>query len=230
MEITVSVDAARPLALLRNGSKRMAFAVVNALNHTAKEIQKGELARVRSEFTVRKHKFIAREAAVIRGAGGGSGFANVKQGRFEVRIAVGQKPRLLLSDFEAGGTKRPFKGRKVAVPLTGGPARPSFGQAVPEAFMFRGLKLRRVRGGVKGAHRTFILKQTARAPQGGVFQRVGPGRGDIRMVYSFAPAPRLDRRLRFIQTGEAIANRVYAAALAREVDAAFSYALRGVGR
>lgn len=254
MQITVSIDATRPLALLRNGGKRMAFAVVNALNHTAKEIQAGERAQVKQAFTLRKPDFVLRQAAVIRGAAGGSGFANVKQGRFEVRISVGQRPRLLLSDFEAGGQRKPFKGKNVAVPITGGPARPSFRQSVPDAFTFRGLSLRRVtpRGQQKrrrrtqvkfqasvtrtgkvqwkGAHRTFLLTQTKKAPKGGVFQRVGPGRDDIRLVYSFQPSARLDRRLRFIETGQAIAHRVYAASLKGEVEAAFRNALLGVRR
>jgi hypothetical protein len=250
--LTVSIDAARPLAILQNGAKRTAFAIVNALNFTAKEIQKGERARVAREFTVRKREFLMREAAVIRGAVGGSGFASVPKGRFDVRIAVGQKPRLLLSGFETGEERKPFRGKNVAVPITGGPARPTFGSTVPDPFTFRGLNLRRVtsrgqqkhkrrtkvklgahvtRSGKvqwKGAHRTFLLPETVKAPKGGVFQRVGPGRDDIRMVYSFAQPRRLDRRLRFIETGEAIARRVYAAALKHEVDKALAYNLLGV--
>jgi len=250
--VTISIDAAKPIALLKNGGKRMAFAVVNALNNTAKEIQRGERARVQSQFTLRKRDFVLREAAVIRAAAGGSGFASVSQRRFEARISVGQKPRLLLSGFEAGDLRRPVKGKNVAVPITGGPARPSFGSSVPKPFTFAGLSLRRVtprgqqkrkrrtqitlaahissRGTVqwKGAHRTFLLTQTRKAPKGGVFQRVGPGRDDIRTVYSFKPPSRLDRRLRFIQTGQEIAARFYAAELKRQVDAAFVYALTGV--
>jgi hypothetical protein len=225
---------------------------VNALNHTAKEIQKGEREHVGRAFTVRKRDFVMRQAAVIRAEGGGSGFASVGKTRFEARISVGQRPRFFLSGFEAGDERRPVKGRNVAVPIQGGPARPSLGASVPEAFTFRGLQLRRgsprgqqkrkrrtdvsigphvtSKGTVqwKGAHRTFLLTETKKAPKGGVFQRVGPGRDDIRMVYSFKPPFRLDRRLVFIRTGEAIAARVYPGALKREVDAAFAYALLGV--
>jgi len=250
--VTISIDAAKPLALLRNGGKRMAFAVVNAVNNTAKEIQRGERSRVQSQFMLRKRDFVLREAAVIRAAAGGSGFASVSQRRFEARISVGQKTRLLLSGFEAGDVRRPAKGKNVGVPVTGGPARPTFASSVSKPFTFAGLALRRVtprgqqkrkrrtqvtldasftRGGKvqwKGAHRTFLLTQTKQAPKGGVFQRVGPGRDDIRMVYSFKPAMRLDRRLRFIMTGVEIAARFYAPELKRQVDAAFVYALTGV--
>jgi hypothetical protein len=255
--IEVKVDATRPLMFLRNGGKRVAFAIVNTLNATAKAIQKAEVAAVQRDFTVRKPGFIlgtdgkAGQAAVIRAAGGGSGFASVSAGRFEARIAVGQKPRLFLSGFETGEERRPFKGKNVAVPITGGPARPTFRSSVPAELTFKGLSLRRVtaRGQQKrkrrsqvtlrpsvtrtgkvqwkGAHRTFLLAETAKAPRGGVFQRVGPGRDDIRMVYSFKPPKRLPRRLHFIRTGEEIARRVYAATLQREVNAALAYNILG---
>ena len=44
----------------------------------------------------------------------------------------------------------------------------------------------------KGEQRTFILGKTEREPEGAVFQRFGPERGDIREIYSFekqAPLP-----------------------------------------
>jgi hypothetical protein len=248
-QLEVRIDAARCLALLRNGGKRMAFAVVNALNQTAKEIQTGEREHAASAFTLRKRDFVLREAAVIRAAAGGSGFASVGAGRFEARISVGQKPRLLLSGFEEGAERRPFKGKNVAAPVTGGPARPSFSAGVSDAFTFRNLGLRRVKsngqskrkrrttvrieqsitkqGKVqwKGAHRTFLLTETGRAPQGGVFQRVGPGRDDIRMVYSFRPPFRLDRRLHFLDTGTRIADQRFQRNLLAEVNAALAYNL-----
>jgi len=244
--ITVSIDATRPLALLKNGSKRMAYAVANAMNATAKEIQKAERARVRQEFTVRKEDFLMRQAAVIRGEQGGSGFASVGKARFEVRIAVGQKDRLFLSGFEAGDERRPRKGKNVAVPVTGGPARPTFGTSVEStAFTFGRLGLRRAgsrgrkRSGAaslpvggkpqwKGANRTFQIGQTAKMPKGGIFQRIGPGRDDIRVVYSFQPPKRLERRLRFIQTGRQVAATFWPIALKREVDSALAYNFLGV--
>ena len=60
---------------LRNGQRRLAYAVVNAINNTAKRIQEAERRRVEEEFTVRKRDFLRREAAKIKP------FASVKQGR-----------------------------------------------------------------------------------------------------------------------------------------------------
>jgi hypothetical protein len=250
--LEVSVDAAKPLALLRNGGKRMAYACVNALNKTAKQVQSAERAHVTAQFTVRKPEFLGRQSAVIRGADGGSGFASVKQGKFEARIGIGEKERLLLSGFEEGVVRTPFKGKNVGVPVTGGAARPSIQSSVVNAYRFQNLKLRRqtsrgtskrkyrssatikshvtATGKVqwKGTNRTFMLTETGKAPKGGVYQRVGPGRDDIRMVYSFKPPMRLKRRLRFIETGRRVAEQSFAANLKREVDATLAFALTGV--
>ena len=249
MILEVKVDAARPLALLRNGGKRMAYAVVKALNDTALQVQKGQREHVAASFTLRKPEFLFRQAAVIKGAERGSGFANVGAGRFEARIAVGQRPRLLLSGFESGEERRPFKGKHLGVPVTGGPARPTFSSGVTDAYRFQNLSLRRVtaRGQQKrkrrtsvtikphltgsgkvqwkGTQRTFLLPQTAKAPLGGVFQRVGPGRDDIRMVYSFQNPRRLDRRLKFVERGRQIANEHFQRNLLRQVNQTLAYQL-----
>lgn len=69
----------------------------------------------------------------------------------------------------------------------------------------------------KGRNRTFLLPHTARAPLGGVFQRIGPKRGDIREVWSFIPPPQLDTRLRFVATAEIVAARWFAEDLDRAI-------------
>lgn len=118
----------------------------------------------------------------------------------------------------------------VAEPVIGGPARPSFAQPVPTPFYIQNLrlvatrqgkalrtksgKLRRRRGAVlfsaavagtgtvqiKGTHRTFLLERARNLPHGAVFQRYGPARGDVKLVYAFDPPPQLDARLRFVET------------------------------
>lgn len=57
----------------------------------------------------------------------------------------------------------------------------------------------------KGKQRTFILTSSRGAPDGGVFQRFGPKRGDVRMLYKFVKPFRLESRLRWIQNAQAIA-------------------------
>jgi hypothetical protein len=231
--IEVSIDAARPLLLLKNGGRKMAYALVNALNTSAKAVQAAERARVLGQFVVRKREFILRQAAIIK-------FASVGRERYEASISVGQKKNLLLARFEGGGPRQPVKGRTAAVPIIGGPARPSFAQSVPDPFAFAQLQLKPVGGRskrragnavgqYKGAQRTFELPHTARAPEGGVFQRVGPGRGDIRLVYAFVRNQKpIDTRLRFLPTGRDAALKTFGPALRSEVRASFEHAF-GIG-
>lgn len=242
MNIRVSVEVAPLLLRLRNGEKRLAFATVNALNKTALRIQQAERDHLDRAFEVRRPEFLRRQVAVIKR----ESFASVRAGRAFVEIAVGQKPRLLLSSFEQGGERRPFKGKRVAVPLTGSPARPSFASAVPTELRFRALRLVRVRAGEvtrtragrarrerrdvgftptttragrvqwKGAHRTFLLEQTAKLPHGGVFQRVGPGRDDVRLLYPFVSRPRLEAKLQFVEIARGVADRYFGEELQRQ--------------
>ena len=275
MDLVVDVRAADVLRGLGLAEKRVEYAVVNAVNKTIKLAQSEERLAVRAGFTVRKPEFMLRQAAVIRGRAGGSGFASVKDRRFEARMQVGEKPRLLLSKFEEGGRRTPFKGKHVAVPIPGGPARPSERQSVPEAFTFKGMafvkskragrgrmvkgktaahqagqragtrrgasragsadtrfRSSRTRAGKtqwKGARRTFILDHTRNAPYGGVFQRVGPGRDDIRLVWSFAAALDIRPTLKFVERARKVSARAFPPALLAEISATIKFAFGRTG-
>lgn len=243
--ITVSIDATRPLEMLSNSDRKIGYALVNALNATAKDIQAKQRANVRERFTVRREQFIMREAAKID-------FAKFSTARFQASVSVGQKPRLLLSEFEKGGTRRGFVGKNVAVPLVGG-ARPSKEAEIPRAFTFAGMRLKAYRGkkrltrkargrhvrdfGVfgefgrlalpeagnrvqwRGANRTYLV------PGVGVFQRTGPE--STRLLWAFRPSVRLLPKLQFIVTGTDVARRSFDRHLARQVELEFA---RGVRR
>lgn len=241
--LELGVDSAKCLLLLRDGPRRMRYAIVNALNQTALAIQAAERERVLRLFHVRKAEFLVGapgrggQTAIVR-------FASYSAGRLEARVETGQKARLLLPGYERGAPRRPAVGRRVAIPLTGGPARPSAAASVPAEFTFQQLRLRAAtarrarrrdvtfsahltRTGVqyKGAHRTFILEQTAKLPEGGVFQRTGPARGDLRLAYPFKSHPRpLDHRLGYLETAAKTAARAFAPALQRQIADAFSHA------
>jgi len=242
--VRVSVDTTQLLLRLRNGERRLAYAVAGALNATARDIQAAEHENVRRKFIVRNERFLFGSPGRPGGAAGRiSPFANAKQGRPFVEVSVsastmGGSRRLLLGIFEEGGERKPFTpgAQSVAVPLEGRPARPSIRRGVPPQYTFQGLRFRAFhrgrrmpvkrasgseatlfgeygrRGDVqrdsgiqwKGAERTFILTHTKREEFGGVFQRIGPKRGDIREIYAFRRGIQLPSRLGFI----AIARRV----------------------
>jgi hypothetical protein len=120
--------------------------------------------------------------------------------------------RLLLAGFETGAMREPFVGHNVAIPITGeARAGGSIGGEIKPEFVFGKMRLKAVTvigrthsdtTQYKGANRLFLLKSSRQAPLGGVFQRVGPGKDDIRLVWSFHRAFKLHEVLKFLQTAE----------------------------
>lgn len=220
MQINVKIDSAQLILRLRDGERRLAYAVVNAINNTAKRIQAAERQRVEQEFMVRKTAFMAREAAVIKP------FASVRQGRAYAEISVGQKPRLLLGLFERGAERRPTMpgAKRVAEPVVGGPARPEFRREVTPALRLRRLRFDRTKTGKRRAAVT--ATQTYLVPKVGIFQRLGAGAA--RAVYLFTSGKRLKPRLRWVKTAEAVAHKWFREEMEREVVNAIARA-RGKG-
>lgn len=208
--------------------KNLAYSVAQALNATVREVQTEIRAQLRSTFQVRKADFMDRSIKIFA-------FASVNKDRAFAEIGIDSKPRLLLPIFETGGTRGPFRGANTAIPVIGGPARPSFASPINPAFTFQALNFRR--GPVsqagkavladrraqgirkrklagqyyvwQGEQRTFILPHTDKAPNGGVFQRIGPGRDDIRLIYSFRPNVQLRKALNFVDTAQAVYERTF---------------------
>lgn len=188
--------------------QKLAYAMVNALNKTALEIQRAERQRVLGEFDVRQRAFISREAAKIER----ENFANVRKGRAFVEIGIGQKARLLLSTFEAGGVRYPFFGSHVALPVIGSPARRTRRSRVPSALTFEQLAFHKGKGdGVWiGGNRTYLIEGV------GVFQRgvarktkksrQKTTRHDSVMIYAFHDPFPLRARLEWVRTARRIAN------------------------
>jgi len=209
MNINLQVDATELILRLQTGQRRLAYAVVNAINNTAKRIQDAERRRVEEEFTVRKKEFIRRQAAVIKP------FASVRQARAFAEISVGQKPRLLLSAFERGADRKPFTtgAKSVAEPVIGGPARPQFSaQVTPELRVGR-LRFDRTK---TGRRRAGVTKtSTYLVPKVGIFQRVS--KETTRIVYFFSKGKKLEPRLHFVETAEKEAQRWFGEEMQREV-------------
>lgn len=216
MKINVAIDNRELLLKLQNGEKRLAYAVVNALNSTAKRIQTEVREKVVGDFTVRQKQFIQRQVAKIER----TSFANVRRGQAWVEVEVGHAPRLLLSKFEQGGERLPFVGKNIALPVIGGPARPALSRRVPKRWTFEALQLQETttRGGkrvVASAQQSVYV-----VPGVGVFQRVG---GETRMVYAFVPTMTLDERLEFVRTARSVADRWFHEDMERETVKALTY-------
>lgn len=228
MKIDLNFDAKALMARFQLTEKNIAYVAVNAVNKTALQVQEQQRKNVKSRFTLRKPDFVLRQAAIVKP------FASVGQGRPYAEVAVGQRDRLLLSEFEHGGTRKPFVGRNVAVPLTGSAARPGFAAPVDGSMRMTALGFqptltgsqRQQQRSIKGSSRketNAMRKDFARAVAGkqvwkgrqhtylipglGVFQRTGPKKRDSRLVYKFKPNPQLRPTLGFVAMAETDGQR-----------------------
>lgn len=212
MILTVDVRATVVLGMLKNVEKRTAYAIVNALNDTAKAVQVAERANVARSFHVRKTAFIMRQAAIIKP------FASVTRAPFSVTIAVGQTGRLLLSQFEEGGTQRPTPGHsKVPIPILGG-ARPSELESVPQQYYLSRFQFgqgKRRSGTLKGRANTYLV------PGVGVFQRRGT---QSILLYSFKPTVHIGRRLHFRSVADTLARVEFPKQLSGQIRQTLLYA------
>lgn len=227
MKIDFNFDAKELERRFGLTEKNLAYAAVSAINRTALQVQKQAQENVKSRFVLRQPQFVLRQAAIIKP------FASVGQGRPYAEIAVGQKPRLLLSEFEQGGQRSPFIGKNVAVPITGSPARPGFSDSVPGNLRITALSLqpslttaqRQQRRSIKGssAKETKSMRKNFTSAAGagqvwkgkqrtymipgiGIFQRTGPKKADTVMLYKFKPHPQLKPRLGFLSMAQADGN------------------------
>lgn len=225
MKFGLKVDVSQLVGRVRNAPKRIAFAVVNAINATLRLAQRALVLRAEDIFILRPRgrRFIERNVAVIKP------FASVGQGRAFGEISVGQKKGLLLPGFEKGGPRRPFVGtRAVAVPVA---ARPSQTANVPESLYISRLglrkqksvgRLRRSAGGIRGGRPGLEGRLgTYSIPGVGIFQRIG---GVVRMLYVFVRNVRIKPVLRFVETVRAISDRNFAKFMREEVRKALAFA------
>lgn len=228
MQVNVEIDTSLLQAKVLKEQKRLVYNTVEAINQTAKAVQAQVREDMARDFHLRSANKKGRKWLLDRIK---IKFAGVKKGLLYAEIYVDQKPRLLLGQFEEGGMREPFKGKNIAVPITA-TAREGGGKGgeVRQELTFKALGLKPVsvtprlkadRVQFKGKERTFILKSTAKHPMGGVFQRTGPGRDDIRMVYSFQKAFQLRRLLRLVQRAKQIYQDKF------QVELAIAYAKGG---
>lgn len=214
-KINVEIDPRGLITRLRNGEKRLAYAAVNAINNTAKEIQRAARKRVEDVFTIRKPEFMKREAAKIKP------FASVKQGRAYAEVSVGDKPGLLLGMFERGGIREPRtpSARLVAIPSVGGPARPTFADTVPAELRMKRLNFTKMKSGKP--RKAVAATHTYMIDGKGIFQRV-PGEAP-RTVYTFVRNQKIKRGLDWEKTAKAIAARWFKEMFEREVVKAIAH-------
>lgn len=190
MHISVKINTDLAFAVAAKVLKKLPFAINNALTETGKQCVDAGRREIEKDFTIRK-TFLAKRIQVLQ-------YSRVSNLNVVVGInADVQGSPLLLGYFEEGGTRTPNLGPEIAVPLTGveGGPRPSFPDPVAPAWKYPALAI----SAGKGKKRTFVI------PNVGVFQRIGPGKEDIQLVYLFERSVELQKRTHLIDTFRATA-------------------------
>jgi hypothetical protein len=242
---TIKLDVSKLVNDLDDFVMRQApYALQLGLNDAAIDSQQAERELVASNFTLRRPKWVLDTIKIGRGD-----FATKE--KLSVRISIGEaaatpersKKEGLLAKFEEEGFKESRDPEMpIAVPTKA--LRPSFAEVVPASMFPSALRLvdRRTasgvlrhitrqghvtRGGVvqiQGKRRTFVLdpKTMYGVSAWAVFQRFGPARGDIRMIWRYKTKVHIPARLHFYDTVTRTFNEQFPVRLA----AGFEKALR----
>jgi hypothetical protein len=229
MRINVAFDTRQLDKEAKRYQKNLAYSTAQALRATVLEAQRRIRESLYVKFHIRKRELMERSIKVFA-------FPSVGSNRPYAELGIDNKVRVILSLFESGGVRTPFKGKTQAVPVTG-QARPNPTSSVREDLTFQALNFTRgpvkqtgravfaarkaakqKRGKLSGSYyvwqgnqRTFVLARTPKAPFGGVFQRKGAGKkpGDVVMLYAFRPPTTMRAILGFVSTTESAFRDVF---------------------
>ena len=214
MLIKTTVDVTQGIALCDLILRKLPFATNNALTRTAQELVQVERDELKTEFQVRK-QFILNRVRITKYSKPGDLWTRVEIDR---NVSGGE---LLLTMFEDGGEKLPGHGSELAVPITGGPARPNFSQSVRPSLLYKALNMQKhtTAGGkiqYKGDRRTFVVPGIGIFQRGSSKKRIGKssslgkfqGRGGAELrdttgstlIYRFKPGVPLHQRMHFVKT------------------------------
>lgn len=211
----IKVDTSEAVSFL-NGlyAEQIPFAASLALNRTAKDVQDAERGELLANFVVRQPQFILGSVRI-------PAFSKKTDSPMQVTIEIGDRGGFLRK-FQAPGVKQALDPTTpIAIPSTN--IRPSFGDLAPRSLYPKNLRLvprRGVKGilpaqrhvtarGVvqlKGKLRTFVLdpKEHRGVSTWAVWQRTGPGKHDIRMLWVYKTRIPIPKRLDFVPVGERV--------------------------
>lgn len=219
--ITVKFEPVGFQEVSQKVSRNIAFSCVQGINDTLKDIQKRERIELAQELMLRtpaSKKFLENQVAKISFAtlnsqakGGARAYGEV----YINRIGGGGKKGgvLLLNALAVGGVERePSKGSVIAQPITGSPARPSAGSSIAKSLTFTQMKLKKVKtakgsgagsgdAGYKGKNGTFTIAGS------GVYQRIGSGKNDIRMIYDYRDRQVIGKELDWYDVANQVIER-----------------------
>lgn len=233
--ITFQVDAKDVLGRLALMHEKAPQVIAVGVNRTIEDGLVAMRGLVSTRFLVRVPLFAlppnflpAKERATPKRLG-----AVLKLAYEEGRGSLGERRASLLSQFEEGGER---VGKRYPRPIPTSALRPSPQTLIPRnvyptALGFAGRRdasakvTYAVRGrgakgrGVKFRNRYFEVPLAAGPNRWGIYERTGPERGDIRMVWAYRERTRVPRRLGFYAEANRVAEGRYATNLLGAWDA-----------
>ena len=212
-------------------SDQMPFALSLAINRTAYNVRDAIRSGIQHRFTIRR-RWVVHGIQIPRGG-------RATKQKLEAIVEL-ERRRSFLAKFEEGGVKRGSVSLPIAIPTEH--IRPTPQSLPPLALYPKNLRLleRRdvsgflaarttlTRGNVrqwKGLRRTFVIdpwEHRADRQLWGVWQRFGPRRNQIRLIWAYWREIRIPPILKFYETGRRTIDAVWD----RNFTAAFDRAIR----
>ena len=196
MEIKVDIQGLEPTKkYIANLEKQLPFAVALALTRTAKEVQREEIAHIRTAFTV-------RGSWLREGWRFGVGITPASK---ENLVAVIESRAPWLEAHEEGTTRSP-EGAHFAIPQKD--IRRTKTQVIARSQRPKALK-RAFKVETRGGRVPLLL------------QRIGRGkRSIVRVMYQLTGRAKIAPRLRFVETGKAVVEKVWRRIFSEALDRA----------
>jgi hypothetical protein len=198
--ITLTIDVHIDDSALTEIGKQVPFAMFKAMNATMLKAQARQRARMRSIYTIRRPSFLNLAVKITE-------FAKKNSLVTELAIAPPGDREDVYAKFEAGGVKRPLRGKDIAIPVTGSPVKRNRTSIVADENKPRAL----LAGLSEVTTRTGRVKQVKRADSfGGAFIKPASGgkeavifirRGrHLVLAYRLEPEVPIDHSLKFEET------------------------------
>lgn len=236
MNVNIGLDIGPAIRWLDDKERRqIPFALAQSTNDAAKAFQDAMRVGISRRFMLRQPGFVLNSVKIQKGNWATSKGFKSGGGKFTTIVSIGGEGSShhnsgLLVKFEDGGEKTSFDpDRPIAIPTAA--LRPSFAELPPLDMYPKNLRLVSRRGitntlpahvhvtkrGVEqlqGKRRTFVLDPTKNIGSSvwGVFQRFGPRRSDIRLIWRYRTRVQIPRRLQWRDTAQRIVPGAFAEA------------------
>lgn len=178
------------------------YVLSTAINSTLVDVQTSEVAHANDVFTIRRQAFLKRSMKITK-------FAKKHDliGTIEVADVGAKNTSDIFDKFETGKTKTANGGHHVAIPTRD--IKTSKSGVIPAAR--------------RPANLPRAFKLTTRVGQKFIVQsKKRRGKDSLQFLYALMPSVRIDRRLRFVDTGMKTIDRV----ASQNLNAAIERAIR----